>query len=308
MTYNFTASYHLLLELKLRRASGNQFQVFFGDIMEEKRGNDYVRVKPYGKLGDKGCDGYLESTGSVFACYGAQNGVAGSVSYLISKMTDDFGKAKSNLGDIMRSWHMVHNIIEGLPVETIQKINALKKENTDIELSLLGPPNIADIMAAFSESGLEKFLGPAARNKDFRNLQMSEVKELVDANVSVTTTPPMTDLIDPVSFQKIQTNHIPAHWAALLQGGRMNEHHIQDYFQEHQIPTRGETLAAIFRDRYAELVAERLSPGAILDRLFIKIVGSEEVNRSRQVAAYTLLAYLFERCDIFENALDGGNE
>lgn len=274
--------------------------------MEEKHGNDFVRVKPYGKLGDKGCDGYLESTGSVFACYGAQNGVAGSVSYLINKMTEDFGKARSNLGDIMRSWHMVHNIIEGLPVEAIQKINGLKKENTDIELSLLGPHNIANIMATFSESGLEKFLGSAARNTDFRNLQMSEVKELVDAIVSVTTAPPMTDHIEPVSSQKIQRNHIPAHWAALLQGGRMNEHHIQDYFKKHQIPTRGETLAKIFRDRYAELVAEKLSPSAILDWLYIKIVGPEEVDPSRQVAAHTLLAYLFERCDIFENVVDGG--
>lgn len=50
-------SWHWLLELKLRRTTGNAFQTFFADVMEARYGDDYVRVKAYGSLGDKGCDG-----------------------------------------------------------------------------------------------------------------------------------------------------------------------------------------------------------------------------------------------------------
>lgn len=301
-------SYQLLLELKLRRVSGNSFQDFFSDIMEVAYCDDYVRVKPYGQIGDKGCDGYLKSSGSVYACYGAQNGATGSVSKFLSKMTEDFGKAKSNLGEIMKSWRMVHNIVEGLPVDAVQRIAIIEKENPSLEISVVGQPSIAKIMETFPEHQLEKFLGRKARNEDFRSIQMSEVKDLVDAIVLGTPTTPMTEHITPVSPEKITINKIPDHWSVLLQAGRANEHRIQDYFNQHRVPTRGETLASIFRNRYSELVAEKLPPSTIMYWLYHKIVGPEELEPSRQVAAYTLLAYLFERCDIFENAKESGKQ
>jgi len=38
--------------------------------MEKLHGDDFVRIRPLGSLGDKGCDGYLRSNGQVFQCYG----------------------------------------------------------------------------------------------------------------------------------------------------------------------------------------------------------------------------------------------
>ena len=70
--------------------------------MGKLHGDDYVRTRPFGKLGDKGCDGYLQSTGDVFACYGALNADAGKVAYLIEKMKSDFEKAKKALSGIMK--------------------------------------------------------------------------------------------------------------------------------------------------------------------------------------------------------------
>ncbi len=299
-------SWQLLLELKLRRTTGNAFQTFFSDIMEARHGDDFIRLKPYGQLGDKGCDGYLNSSGCVFACYGAQNGAAGSVSKFVKKMNDDFDKAKSELGNIMLSWRMTHNIIEGLPAEAIQAMGTLKNNNPDVEFSFFGRPSIAETMAYLSEGELEKFLGRQARNEDYRNLQMSEIKELVASLVSATDTPsPTINSIAPVSPKKIEFNEIPATWAAILQGGRLNERHIQGYFDKHPIPTQGEHLANLFRNRYLELAAEKLSPRSIMYWLYVHIIGPEEVEVSRQVAAHTLLSYLFERCDIFENADSG---
>src|ERR1700688_4126315 len=109
----------IALELKLRKCSGDAFQDFFSVTMAEAHGSDFVRVRPYGVLGDKGCDGYLQSTGAVYACYGALNGDGGKVTYLIGKMSDDYSKAAVALPTIMKAWHMVHNLVGGLPVEAI---------------------------------------------------------------------------------------------------------------------------------------------------------------------------------------------
>jgi len=50
--------WRIALELKLRKSSGDAFQAFFSDMMEKKHSTDFVRVRAFGSIGDKGCDGY----------------------------------------------------------------------------------------------------------------------------------------------------------------------------------------------------------------------------------------------------------
>ena len=94
--------WRVALELKLRKSAGDAFQDFFSTVMEKAHGSDFVRLRAFGKLGDKGCDGYLQSCGQVFQCYGALNGEAVKVAYLVAKMGDDFAKAVSAIPSIMK--------------------------------------------------------------------------------------------------------------------------------------------------------------------------------------------------------------
>jgi hypothetical protein len=119
--------WRIALELKLRKSSGDAFQDFFSSMMATAHGSDFVRVRAFGALGDKGCDGYLQSSGQVFACYGALNSDGGKVSYLITKMGDDFTKAVKAIAAIMKEWHMVHNLVDGLPTDAILKLQELRK-------------------------------------------------------------------------------------------------------------------------------------------------------------------------------------
>jgi hypothetical protein len=43
----------------MRKLNGDAFQDFFCTVMQEVHPGDFVRIRPFGKLGDKGCDGYL---------------------------------------------------------------------------------------------------------------------------------------------------------------------------------------------------------------------------------------------------------
>lgn len=295
-------SWHWLLELKLRKTSGNAFQTFFSDLMEAKYGEDFVRVKPYGRLGDKGCDGYLQSTGTVYACYGAQNGATGAVASFIKKMNDDFAKARTDLGGIMKSWQMTHNIIEGLPVEAILAKDKLEKDHTSIEFGFVGKPKLLKIMGGLSEDQRVGFLGEYARNQDYYDIQMIEVKELVDSLVGDIESMPLANpTIEPVSPEKLELNKIPAVWAQVLRTGRVNAHHIRNYFDAHAIPTRGESVAQIFREKYLDLRSQSLDANTIMSELYEFVAGPGAVSVAKQVAAHSLLSYLFERCEIFEN-------
>lgn len=221
-------------------------------------------------------------------------------------MRTDFEKAKSSLSHIMKGWQFVHNFIDGLPTEAVEELSRFKGELLDVEFSFFGIARFREIMATLPESELERLLGPLARQNDFHNLQMSEVKELVDAIVSdIVDYAPKTQTISPVSSSKLDFNKIPEMWASPLRSGRYNEHLIQDYFSNHPLPTQGEILAKHFNDKYLEFANQKLKPSTIMSELYLQIVGPDEQSIERQVAAYTILAYLFERCDIFENATDG---
>lgn len=296
-------SWHWLLELKLRRTTGNAFQTFFGDVMEARYGDDYVRVKPYGALGDKGCDGYKSSDGSVYACYGAQNGAAGSVSQLVAKMEDDLAKASQHLSAIMTSWHMTHNIIEGVPTEALLKKTEFENAHPNLSFGFVGPGTFRQIMSELDQPIRDNFLGPAAQNKDYQLLQMAEVRDTVEAIVSAVAAPESgVDTIAPVSPEKLAFNKLSGASQHILRSGRINAPHIDEYFSSHHDPMRGEHVAEVFRDKYTELKAQGLGPDAILTELYVFVAGPGDVAVPRQVAAHSLLSFLFDSCDIFENA------
>ena len=270
--------------------------------MEKLHGSDFVRIKPFGALGDKGCDGYLKSSGVIFQCYGAVNGDKNKVGYLISKMETDFGKARSKVSDIMKEWKMVHNLVDGLPVEAVQTLDKLEQENAKVQFAFYGLESLENDIDALTDGQKMELLGPVATNNDAQDLQIDELKSLIDDIVRANedTGNELTQIL-PVSVDKLQTNGLPVYWHDLISGGWRNAHLVSGYFNEHHEPLRGERIANMFRDRYDYLKSQKLNPASIMDCLYEFVTGIGSVPPARQVAAQALLAHLFESCDIFEN-------
>ena len=220
----FTASqryyWRIALELKLRKCNGDAFRDFFSTVMGLLHGDDFVRVRPYGALGDKGCDGYLQSNGKVFQCYGALAGELKQVATLTTKMKDDFAKALKNLTAIMREWHMVHNIADGLPVEALTTMNALKDSNPSLAFGFVGVEGISERVFRLQPAQIESFLGPVASDADATTLDAAALRNLVQHLRSE------ADAIDfnstdlrPVPLHKLTYNNLPNHWKQLIAGG-----------------------------------------------------------------------------------------
>lgn len=264
-------------------------------------GDDFVRIRPYGSLGDKGCDGYLQSNGQLFQCYGALAGELKQVATLTTKMTDDFAKALKNLGAIMKEWHMVHNIADGLPVEAVIKMNALKDANPSLAFGFVGMEGFSERVFRLQPFQIESLLGPAASDMDAASLNTATLRDLVQHLRSE------ADAIDfnaqdlrPVPLHKLTYNNLPNHWKQLIAGGWKNAHIVGQYFDRHPDPLTGERIAKLFRDRYDYLKAQLLNPGDIMASLYELVTGIGTVPPQKQVAVQSLLAFLFENCDIFE--------
>lgn len=301
----FTASqlyyWRIALELKLRKSNSDAFQDFFSTVMGLLHGDDFVRVRPYGALGDKGCDGYLQSGGQLFQCYGALAGELKQVATLTTKMTDDFAKALKNLATVMKEWHMVHNIADGLPVEAVTTMNALKGANPNLAFGFVGLEGFSERVFRLRPFQIESLLGPAASEADATTLDTAALRDLVQHLRSE------ADAVDfdpqdlrPVPLHKLTYNNLPNHWKQLIAGGWKNAHLVSQYFDRHPDPLTGERIAKLFRDRYEYLKAQLLGPTDIMASLYELVTGIGSVPPQKQVAAQSLLAFLFENCDIFE--------
>jgi hypothetical protein len=294
--------WRIALELKLRKSSGDAFQDFFSTVMAKAHGSDFVRLRAFGALGDKGCDGYLQSLGHVYQCYGALNGDSGKVAYLIGKMADDFAKALAGVPAIMKEWRMVHNLVDGLPIEAVLKLKELETANVGHGFGFIGMEGFEERIFALELSKIEDLLGVVATSQDAQNMQAAELRDLV-ANVAEAADEAPFDVttIRPVPPDKLDFNKLPNHWRSLIANGWQNAHLVEQYLAHHHDPLTGERIAQALRVRYQYLKAQELSPSAIMVSLYELVTGIGSVTPARQVAAQALLAFLFESCDIFED-------
>lgn len=295
-----TYQYKLAFNLKVRSSYWTAFQDFFSTVMERTH-CDFVRVRPFGSVGDKGCDGYKASTGQVFQCFGKLEDAAVNVAKLVSKMQDDYALASAHLKQIMKQWHFAHNLVDGLPIDAVTQFEAMKKANPTHGFGLISPVSLEGQVLSLSPADLLELLGPAATAEDTGNLRMEEVRDLVKVLMStIDETEVRADEVRPVPADKLEFNDLPQHWVQLISAASKNEQYVRQYFAQHPNPETGNIVATVFANRYRSLKLEHLTPGLIMDRLYEEITGIGTVTAARQVAAQALLAYLFDACEIFE--------
>ncbi|CAN5415396.1 hypothetical protein BH09PSE5_BH09PSE5_46090 [soil metagenome] len=292
--------WRIALELRLRQCHGDSFQEFFSVIMGHLHGDDFVRVRAFGKLGDKGCDGYLISKGQLFQCYGALNGETNRVATLTKKMKIDFATAKAKLAGLMKEWHMVLNLVDGLPVEAVETLDALRAANPRVKFGLVGKEGFEERVFMLSGERIASLLGTAATPTDMRNLDVATLRKLVD-DLALAAAPPLDGVdLKLVPVGKLSHNALPQHWQMFIRSGWANAPIVASYFARHPDPLKGDKVSALFKDRYRSLKAQDLMPSDIMVALLEMVIGVSSVLPQNFVAAQALLTHFFESCDIFE--------
>jgi hypothetical protein len=294
--------WQISLQLRLTQVHGDAFQDFFSNVMAMAHGDDFERIRPFGSLGDKGCDGYLASAGQVFQCFGKLNDAAVNVSVLVTKIETDYAKAATKLALIMKEWHFVHNLVDGLPIEARLKLADLGSANPQHKIGTIGPAGIEDRVFGCPEGEIVRLLGPAGTAEHTKNMRVEVVADVIAAvmaGVDTDITP--NAYPKPVPFDKMTFNKIPTAWRQMLEAASRNSGYIEDYLNAHHDPEFGSRLAGVFRNRYEDLKAQQLSSAAIMAKLYEGVIGIGISPLERQVAAQALLAFLFEACDIFED-------
>jgi len=148
---------YLLLQFRVRILSNNgtEFQSFFENIME-KVYIDFQKIRPYGKQGDSGNDGYQKEAGIYYQVY-APNTPKIKESEAAKKLTEDFQKLKNEWNKIseIKEYKFVFNDKNSGSIQLLEEaISNLQNSNPTIKFGLFLAKNLESVFFQLDESDI----------------------------------------------------------------------------------------------------------------------------------------------------------
>jgi hypothetical protein len=288
------AYYESRFENLFRAAKGNEFQSLFERLMGLAYKADFMACRPWGNQGDRKNDGFLRSQRRLFQVYAPNEMTAKDA---VAKITEDFDGAKFHWGTHFDKWVFAHNGTDGLPPHVQELLLNFAKANPGITLDSWGLEEFRLIFRMLSNEDLVPWLGAAPTNETKAKLGFYDLQVVLET-LGQRPAPANTPVRD-VPMGKIEANALSESVATLIKSGMVKAPLVEAFFSQWHDETLGERVAESFREEYLQL-RSHFSPSQIFSELQSWVGGSELGSPEHQVAVVTVIAYYFERCDIYE--------
>jgi hypothetical protein len=286
------AFYEMKFKLEFATRKADEFQDLFSSIMEKRYPADFIRVRPWGKVGDRKNDGYVRTRRILFQVY-APNSIDAAT--CIAKINEDFTGALPHWSAHFDTWVFVHNSTVGLGPDVTKVLLELGVAHAPLVVTQWGFEELRREAMALADTELASLLGPAPTRPRMVALGLEQLAPVLD---QIARLPPVPDPdLRPVPADKLQRNLLSRSVETLLRGGMSRADLVRKYFQLK--PTLQDQIAESFRARYAELRPNH-SPDGVFAELQ-RFAGGDVVREpGAQEAVLAVLAFFFEECDIFE--------
>jgi hypothetical protein len=288
--------YRLAFREKFFKARGNVFQELFTDLMQYAHKSNFKKVRPYGKEGDLKCDGYLSSHKCVFQCYAP---LTLKEANLVKKIEEDFRGAKEHWNDLMDEWIFVHNGYDGLPGRAIQFLERIDAAEDRISVKHWTLDEMLNELDKLSQNDFILFLGQQPTADDIRSVNRQNLETAIKHLTQIQANPEI--VIKAPSPQKLFHNNLSKDTQDFLQMGRQRDHAVQVFFETYPNPAVSDSIAESYRSYYKSLKAQNCYPEEIFSRILSYSGFGKGASSSVSAALLTIIAYFFDRCEIFED-------
>lgn len=289
------AYYELKFEIAFIRAKGDAFQTFFERLMGLAYKADFMACRPWGRQGDHKNDGFLKSERRLFQVYAPNDMEAAKA---IAKITEDFEGAKVHWGQHFNIWVFAHNATDGLPPHVQKVLLDFEKDNLGIKLEPWGLEEFRLIFRKLSPADLHSWFGAIAPTEETKaKLGFKDLQVVLETLAGRTV--PTSQEVKEVPMGKIEANALSESVTTLLKAGMVKAPLVSAFLIQWRDETLGDRLAVAFKAKYLEL-REDFTPNAIFAELQSWAAGEVRGAAEHELAVLTVIAYFFERCDIFE--------
>jgi hypothetical protein len=295
------AHYEQKFEIAFRTSKGDAFQTFFEKLMAMAYRADFMACRPWGKVGDRKNDGFLKSERRLFQVYAPNEMEAAKA---IAKITEDFEGAKKHWGEHFDKWTFVHNATDGLPPHVQKLILDFGSANPGIKLESWCLEELRPIFRNLSIKDKQYWFGFAPTEETKAKLGFEDLRVVLE-KISSDPAPDLA-IVKDVPMGKIEANALSESVAMLLKNGMIKAVLVENFFEQWHDQTFGERLAKAFKGKYMAL-REQFTPNDIFTELQSWAGGNQRGTPEHELAVLTVIAYFFERCDIFEEPRDSAS-
>ena len=178
----------------------------------------------------------------------------------------------------------------------------LRRDHPEIDIQTWCEPQLLDLFDMLTENAKLTLFGSVPDATTANDMTLDDIKPVVEMLEKLPLDVAEGPLTIP-TVQKLEKNELSNYVKTLLRNGRLKDRLVQKYFEKGVLVEMGEQIAVAIRAKYVECKDEGLTPDEIFERMQL-YAGFGGAPR-RQVASMVVIAYFFERCDIFENPNEG---
>ncbi|GHT37176.1 hypothetical protein FACS189435_1620 [Bacteroidia bacterium] len=264
---------------------------------------NFRQVKPQGQYGDRKNDGFDNTTGTYYQVYAPED-IKIREKETIDKLVADFAGLYSYwqaITPIRFFFYVVNDKYKGAYPSLYAELQKIRGQYADVTVIPFLSKDLEDIFLGLDEDSVTDIIGIIPSPDDIA-IEYGVMRDVVDYLLKVVTNPqPEVIPLNPDFDRKISFNSLSGNVAAYLQCHRVNEFAINDFFELNSNFAKNE-LRNVFNVLYNEALSIISDSKDKNDKVFFYIYEKSYPKHSVAInaAIFTLMAYYFEYCDIFE--------
>ncbi len=194
-----TLNHWLWFKYRCHEGTATEFQQLFENIMKRAK-PEFTQIRPYGKIGDRKCDGLFDAGSTIFQVYSPDEL---KQSELQKKIEQDLDGAVKHWGDVLQTWFFVYNARRGLPPDILREtLHKKQQQYPSITIKPLGSDELWEIARGLSLQQRAEILGaPSGYEHLFLSPTSSsqEIQEYLDRAWFVI----IQDTLSPISIRSV---------------------------------------------------------------------------------------------------------
>ena len=267
-------------------------------FMKFPKFNDFERIKAGGKHGDKKSDGRRLSMETVYQCYAPDSPQTFAES-AVAKISDSFPEVL-NYWPNLKEWVFVHNNVKGITTKVSDCLEKLREDYPNIKISTASRRFLKDKL--HDKLNIQQLLDvyPNA-HLNFRDVRMEHIRPLLKRIIKeMRHIDNLSDFGKIPDSAKLDYNELGRDSEFNLKRAMPNLGIVDRYIRGMSNPANASVLQSAMCTKYLELKDFGYDPDEILGRLITFVSGDD--HPTTVAAAYVVVVYYFDACDIFENA------
>lgn len=203
MSSNETQSYDpvvfvhwLYWELRRLKGSPEDFQKMFEDVSTRAK-DHFVRIEPYGRFGDRKCDGLYWGHGTAYQVYSPDELKEAETR---KKIEDDLSGAVKHWGKNLKRWVFVFNVRRGLPPDVVRLLQTEREKYPDVVIEPMSNDDLWKVARELPLQDRIEILGPPPSYEAIFPLSAAlpdEIKERLNSGRFVV----IQDILSPINVE-----------------------------------------------------------------------------------------------------------